>query len=150
MPRVITDQDKFDFQLKLGKHRENHLANRLSETYGDRVELKSERKIWETSSNLCIEVECNGHASGLTVCEAEWWAHELIEVFGDDYYNPPKPEHVVMTMFLPMKRLVPFVIDLMWFGKWIDKAGDKGRTKVVLVPLYSLPWMLKRYEGDEK
>ena len=45
-----------------------------------KVEVKTERDIWETTGNIAIEIRSRGKPSGLSITEAKWW----IQVFTVD------------------------------------------------------------------
>jgi hypothetical protein len=137
MPEIVDGNDealrkKFDLQLSQSDKRVNHLSARLSETYGDRIEVKSERHIWETTGNLCIEYRHRGKPSGIAATDAEWWAHELID----------SNERVVMTLMVPTDRLKALCRKLYKSGHYRKGMGDAGQSDFVLVPIRQLAWGL--------
>jgi hypothetical protein len=75
------DRKKFDLDLKYGKIREEKIAEMLLD---GKIEIKSEKDIWQKSGNLCIEYESYGKPSGIKATESDYWFHNLC--IGDDIY----------------------------------------------------------------
>ena len=42
-----------------------------------KIEIKTERDIWETTGNIAIEIRCKGKPSGLSTTESSVWIHLL-------------------------------------------------------------------------
>ena len=42
-----------------------------------KIEIKTERDIWEKTGNIAIEIRCNGKPSGLSTTESSVWIHLL-------------------------------------------------------------------------
>ena len=99
---------KFDIDLKFGESFEYSLARILSL---GKIEVKTERDKWKKTGNIAIELMNQGTLSGLTVTEAEWWAHIL------SYKN--KIESVILIPVPKLKRLV-------------KKLVAKGKAKIVM------------------
>lgn len=129
---ATSQRKKFDLQLDQADVRENDLAARLSAKGGKRVELKSERYLWERTGNICIEYRHRGMPSGIAVTEAEWWAHELV----DD------EERVVMTLMIPVDRLKAVCRDNIRRGMVRRGVGDDGNSDVILVNIAELAKLL--------
>ena len=55
------DRKKFDLDLQYGSIREDKIADMLT---NKKIEVKSERDIWQKSGNICIEYESWGKPSG--------------------------------------------------------------------------------------
>ena len=49
------NRKKFDLDLTYGEIREEKIAEMLT---NKKVEVKSERDIWQNTGNICIEYEC--------------------------------------------------------------------------------------------
>ena len=49
------NRKKFDLDLTYGEIREEKIADMLT---NKKVEVKSERDIWQNTGNICIEYEC--------------------------------------------------------------------------------------------
>ena len=75
------DRKKFDLDLKFGKIGEKKVAEMLLD---GKIEVKSEKDIWQKSGNLCIEYESYGKPSGIKATESDYWFHNLF--MGDDIY----------------------------------------------------------------
>jgi len=113
---------KFDIDLKFGEEAEYSLANILSL---GKVEVKTERDIWKRTGNIVIELKSRGKYSGLSVTEAEWWAHILS-------YKGVK-EGVIL---IPVKELKKRVKLLVKQGKaTLTVGGDDDTSEIVLIPI---------------
>tara|TARA_R110002020_G_scaffold90061_1_gene219544 strand:+ start:253 stop:660 length:408 start_codon:yes stop_codon:yes gene_type:complete len=113
---------KFDIDLKFGEEAEYSLANILSM---GKVEVKTERDIWKRTGNIVIELKSRGKYSGLSVTEAEWWAHIL------SYKG--KKESIIL---IPVKELKKRVKKLVKLGKaTLTVGGDDDTSEIVLVPI---------------
>tara|TARA_R100000781_G_C4068898_1_gene123777 strand:- start:572 stop:973 length:402 start_codon:yes stop_codon:yes gene_type:complete len=113
---------KFDIDLKFGEEFEYSLAKILSV---GKVEVKTERNKWKKTGNIAIELMSRGKLSGLTVTEAEWWAHILT-------YRG-KIESVILIPVNKLKKLVKRLVDE---GKArIVMGGDDDTSELVLVSL---------------
>jgi len=75
------NRKKFDLDLMYGEIREEKIAAMLTDK---KVEVKSERDIWQNTGNICIEYECWGKPSGIRATESDYWFHNLC--IGDDEY----------------------------------------------------------------
>ena len=42
-----------------------------------KIEIKTERDIWTTTGNICIEIRCKGKPSGISTTESSVWIHLL-------------------------------------------------------------------------
>ena len=49
-----------------------------------KIEVKSERDIWQKTGNIAIEYECYGKPSGISSTEADYWFHNLC--IGEDTF----------------------------------------------------------------
>ena len=68
------DRKKFDIDLEYGTIREDKIAEMLT---GKKIEVKSEKDLWQKSGNICIEYESWGKPSGIRATEADYWFHNL-------------------------------------------------------------------------
>ncbi len=113
---------KFDIDLKFGEEFEYSLARILSI---GKVEVKTERNKWKKTGNIAIELMNQGNLSGLTITEAEWWAHILT------YRN--KIESIILIPVPKLKKLVKQLVDE---GKaMITMGGDNNSSELVLISL---------------
>ena len=58
----IKNRKKFDIDLEYGKVREQLVADMLQ---NKKIEVKSERDVWQKTGNIAIEYECYGKPSGI-------------------------------------------------------------------------------------
>ena len=68
------DRKKFDLDLEYGQVREDKIAEMLKDK---KIEVKSERDIWQTTGNIAIEYESWGKPSGIRATESDYWFHNL-------------------------------------------------------------------------
>ena len=68
------DRKKFDLDLEYGQVREDKIAEMLQ---NKKIEVKSERDIWQTTGNIAIEYESWGKPSGIRATESDYWFHNL-------------------------------------------------------------------------
>ena len=69
------DRKKFDIDLQWGKVREKNGAKMLQDK---KIEVKSERDIWQSTGNIAIEFESYGKPSGICSTEADYWFHNFL------------------------------------------------------------------------
>ena len=77
----IEDRKKFDLDLEYGKVREQMVADMLQDK---KIEVKSERDVWQKTGNIAIEYECYGKPSGINATESDYWFHNLC--IGDETF----------------------------------------------------------------
>ena len=68
------DRKKFDIDLEYGEVREQMIADMLQDK---KIEVKSERDVWQKTGNIAIEYECYGKPSGINATESDYWFHNL-------------------------------------------------------------------------
>jgi hypothetical protein len=68
------NRKKFDIDLQYGTIREDKIAEMLT---NKKIEVKSEKDLWQKSGNICIEYESWGKPSGIRATEADYWFHNL-------------------------------------------------------------------------
>ena len=78
---AVEDRKKFDLDLEYGQVREDEVANMLQDK---KIEVKSERDVWQRTGNIAIEYQSWGKPSGIASTEADFWFHNLC--VGDDIY----------------------------------------------------------------
>ena len=111
--------NKFDIDLAKGIQMEETLKEFFE---GKRIEVKSERHIWETTGNHFVEYECRGKPSGIAVTEAEYWALMLVR----------EDETIVIVYIVPIERMKALARKY-WKNKTI--GGDDNLSKGILVPI---------------
>ena len=75
------DRKKFDLDLQYGQVREQMVADMLQ---NKKIEVKSERDVWQRTGNIAIEYECYGKPSGINATESDFWFHNLC--IGEDTF----------------------------------------------------------------
>ena len=75
------NRKKFDIDLQYGKVREKLVADMLQDK---KIEVKSERDVWQRTGNIAIEYECYGKPSGINATESDYWFHNLC--IGDEVF----------------------------------------------------------------
>jgi len=68
------NRKKFDIDLEYGTIREEKIAEMLT---NKKIEVKSEKDLWQKSGNICIEYESWGKPSGIRATESDYWFHNL-------------------------------------------------------------------------
>lgn len=81
MKPTKADRKKFDLDLQYGEVRESKIADMLQ---NKKIEVKSERDLWQKTGNICIEYKSYGKPSGIDATESDYWFHNLC--IGDDEY----------------------------------------------------------------
>ena len=81
MKPTKADRKKFDLDLAYGEVREDKIAAMLT---GKKIEVKSERDLWQKTGNICIEYKSYGKPSGIDATESDYWFHNLC--VGDDEF----------------------------------------------------------------
>jgi hypothetical protein len=77
----VENRKKFDIDLEYGKVREQIVADMLQDK---KIEVKSERDVWQKTGNIAIEYECYGKPSGINATESDYWFHNLC--IGEDIF----------------------------------------------------------------
>jgi len=77
----VANRKKFDLDLEYGKVREKLVADMLQDK---KIEVKSERDVWQRTGNIAIEYESYGKPSGINATESDYWFHNLC--IGEDVY----------------------------------------------------------------
>ena len=116
------NRKKFDLDLTYGEIREEKIAAMLTDK---KVEVKSERDIWQNTGNICIEYECWGKPSGIRATESDYWFHNLC--IGDEEY---------CTLVFKTDTLKKIVDKLDTF-KTVS-GGDGNASRMYLVNLQKL------------
>ena len=118
----VKDRKKFDIDLEYGKIRESQILDMFENA---KIEVKSERDIWQRSGNIAIEYECYGKPSGIKATESDYWFHNLC--INDETYATL----VFRTDFL--RR----IIDSLDYVKSV-KGGDNMAARMYLLNIQRL------------
>lgn len=118
----IEDRKKFDIDLEYGKIRERHVADMLQDK---KIEVKSERGMWQSTGNIAIEYESYGKPSGINATEADYWFHNLC--VGEDTF---------CTLVFKVDSLKQIIENLDY--KRTVSGGDHNASKMYLLNLQKL------------
>ena len=122
----IEDRKKFDIDLEYGKVREQQVADMLQDK---KIEVKSERDVWQKTGNIAIEYECYGKPSGINATESDYWFHNLCigsETFATIVFDTASLKRIIDN--LDNKRVV--------------SGGDHNASKTVSYTHLTLPTIL--------
>jgi|TARA_B100000497_G_C7475712_1_gene292593 hypothetical protein len=118
----IEDRKKFDIDLEYGKVREQQVADMLQDK---KIEVKSERDVWQKTGNIAIEYECYGKPSGINATESDYWFHNLCigdETFATLVFDTTSLKRIISN--LDKKRSV--------------SGGDNNASRMYLLNLQKL------------
>ncbi len=118
----IADRKKFDLDLEYGKVREQQVADMLQDK---KIEVKSERDVWQKTGNIAIEYECYGKPSGINATESDYWFHNLCigdETFATLVFDTASLKRIIAN--LDEKRSV--------------SGGDNNASRMYLLNLQKL------------
>ena len=116
------DRKKFDIDLEYGKVREKMVADMLQDK---KIEVKSERDVWQKTGNIAIEYECYGKPSGISATESDYWFHNLCigdETFATIVFDTNSLKRIIAN--LDKKRSV--------------SGGDNNASRMYLLNLQKL------------
>ena len=116
------NRKKFDIDLKYGKVREQMIVDMLQDK---KIEVKSERDIWQTSGNIAVEYESYGKPSGINSTESDYWFHNLCigdETFATIVFETKNRKKIINN--LDYKRSV--------------KGGDNNASRMYLLNIQRL------------
>ena len=118
----IEDRKKFDIDLEYGKVREQQVADMLQDK---KIEVKSERDVWQKTGNIAIEYESYGKPSGINATESDYWFHNLCigdETFATLVFDTTSLKRIISN--LDKKRSV--------------SGGDNNASRMYLLNLQKL------------
>jgi hypothetical protein len=118
----VEDRKKFDIDLEYGKVREQLVADMLQDK---KIEVKSERDVWQRTGNICIEYESYGKPSGINATESDYWFHNLC--IGEDIFA---------TIVFDTKSLKRIIENLDY--KKSVSGGDNNASRMYLLNLQKL------------
>ena len=122
MKPIKEDRKKFDIDLSYGSIREDKIIDMF---LNKKIEVKSEKNMWQDTGNICIEYESWGRPSGIKATEADYWFHNLC--VGENEY---------CTLVFKTEVLRSIVNDLDTFKS--VSGGDNKASKMFLVNLQKL------------
>ena len=118
----VDNRKKFDLDLEYGKVREQMVADMLQDK---KIEVKSERDVWQKTGNIAIEYECYGKPSGINATESDYWFHNLC--IGEDTFA---------TIVFDTKSLKR-IIDNLDYKRSVS-GGDNNASRMYLLNLQKL------------
>ena len=122
MKPIKEDRKKFDIDLSYGSIREDKIIDMF---LNKKIEVKSEKNMWQDTGNICIEYESWGSTSGIKATEADYWFHNLC--VGENEY---------CTLVFKTEVLRSIVNDLDTFKS--VSGGDNKASKMFLINLQKL------------
>jgi len=122
MKPIKEDRKKFDIDLAYGTIREEKIADMMT---NKKIEVKSEKDLWQKSGNICIEYESYGKPSGIRATESDYWFHNLC--VGDNEF---------CTLVFKTDVLKTIVDKVNMFRT--VSGGDHNASKMFLVSLQKL------------
>ena len=117
-----SNRKKFDIDLQYGKIRESQIADMLQNS---KIEVKSERGMWQKTGNIAIEYESYGKPSGINATESDYWFHNLCigkETYATLVFNTDILRNIINS--LDYKRSV--------------SGGDHNASRMYLVNIQKL------------
>ena len=118
----VANRKKFDLDLEYGKVREQQVADMLQDK---KIEVNSERDVWQKTGNIAIEYECYGKPSGINATESDYWFHNLC--IGDETFA------TIVFDTASLKR----IINNLDYKKSVS-GGDNNASRMYLLNLQKL------------
>ena len=122
MKPSVEDRKKFDIDLNYGEVREQLVADMLQ---NKKIEVKSERDIWQKTGNIAVEYESYGKESGIKATESDYWFHNLC--MGDEVY----------ATLVFRTDVLRRIIDSLDYTKSVN-GGDHNASKMYLLNIQKL------------
>lgn len=116
------NRKKFDIDLEYGQVREQLVADMLQDK---KIEVKSERDMWQRTGNIAIEYESYGKPSGIDATESDYWFHNLC--VGEDTF---------CTLVFNTESLKKIIKNLDY--KRSVSGGDHNASRMYLLNLQKL------------
>jgi hypothetical protein len=129
------NRKKFDIDLEYGEVREKMVAEMLQDK---KIEVKSERDVWQRTGNIAIEYECYGKPSGINATESDYWFHNLC--IGEDTFA---------TLVFDTNSLKRIISNL--DKKKSVSGGDNNAARMYLLNLQKLfsSDVIKAFKGTQ-
>jgi len=111
----------YDIDLPFGEVFERKLRYMFG---NKKFEVKTERDIWKTTGNICIELKYKNGESGLETTKADYWC----QVFTDNM-------QIEFIVIFPVQKLRERVKDLVRNGQAeLKYGGDNNDSLIALLP----------------
>ena len=121
MKPTKADRKKFDIDLAYGEVREDKIAEMMT---NKKIEVKSEKDMWQKTGNICIEYQSWGKPSGIEATESDYWFHNLC--VGDEEYCTLVFDTTVLRKIIAANEFRSV------------SGGDNSASKMHLIPLKKL------------
>tara|TARA_Y100000592_G_scaffold21782_1_gene33692 strand:- start:272 stop:736 length:465 start_codon:yes stop_codon:yes gene_type:complete len=118
----VKDRKKFDIDLNYGEVREKQVADMLQ---NKKIEVKSERDMWQRTGNIAVEYESYGKPSGIKATESDYWFHNLC--IGNETY----------ATLVFRTDVLRSIIDSLDYTKTV-KGGDHNASTMYLLNIQKL------------
>ena len=130
------NRKKFDIDLEYGQVREKQVADMLQDK---KIEVKSERGLWQKTGNIAIEYESYGKPSGIEATESDYWFHNLCV-----------GEETFCTLVFDTNSLKKIIRNL--DSKKSVSGGDNNASRMYLLNLQKLfsTDVIKTFVDEEK
>ena len=127
------NRKKFDIDLEYGQVREKQVADMLQDK---KIEVKSERGLWQKTGNIAIEYQSYGKPSGIEATESDYWFHNLC--VGDETF---------CTLVFDTNSLKKIIKNL--DSKRSVSGGDNNASRMYLLNLQKLfsSDVIKQFKG---
>jgi len=127
------NRKKFDIDLEYGQVREKQVADMLQDK---KIEVKSERDLWQKTGNIAIEYQSYGKPSGIEATESDYWFHNLC--VGDETF---------CTLVFDTNSLKKIIKNL--DSKKSVSGGDNNASRMYLLNLQKLfsSDVIKQFKG---
>ena len=122
---MVTFNKNFKYDLKFGEIREQKISDIL---LNEKIEVKTERGMWQDTGNIAVEIAYRGKPSGLASTEATYWLH-ILERDGEEFASFLFPVEVLKKRVKEMHSHSS-VRTVM--------GGDDNQSKLALVPITEL------------
>tara|TARA_Y100000034_G_C6906447_1_gene420824 strand:- start:575 stop:958 length:384 start_codon:yes stop_codon:yes gene_type:complete len=123
MPKVNYKKNNFDIDLDFGEKGEDWVVNLFEGN--SKVEVKTERGLWQDTGNIAIEIRYKNKPSGLSTTDASIWIHIL-----------EKDGKIFGGFLLPvdyLKKRAKYLLSLDLVK--IVKGGDNNDSTLLLMPI---------------
>ena len=122
---MVMFNKNFKYDLEFGEIREQRVADILRH---QKIEVKTERGIWQSTGNIAIEIAWRNKPSGLATTEAAYWLH-VLERDGEEF----------CSFLFTVAALKHRINELQHHKKIrIVMGGDDNQSKLVLLPILEL------------
>ena len=127
------NRKEFDIDLEYGQVREKQVADMLQDK---KIEVKSERGLWQKTGNIAIEYQSYGKPSGIEATESDYWFHNLC--VGDETF---------CTLVFDTNSLKKIIKNL--DSKKSVSGGDNNASRMYLLNLQKLfsSDVIKQFKG---